>query len=223
MVAPWTTLLDALRDQLDLTGTKKAAITASAAPARCWSTGGDQLLPDARGDEGRRRDHHHRRPCARRSAASAAAGLHRARRVSVRLLHAGTDLLGGGPDRRGQGQDRRRNSRTDERQHLPLRRLSEHRGGDPAGDARWATSHEQFPVRARQRRRRRGAPDRRRSGREIHRRRHQPDRPDERRCRAPGPADRHLAICRSRASRKRPTAACASARWCRIPISPITR
>ena len=36
-VAPWTTLLDALRDHLDLTGTKKAAITASAAPARCWS------------------------------------------------------------------------------------------------------------------------------------------------------------------------------------------
>lgn len=37
-VAPWTTLLDALRDHLDLTGTKKAAITASAAPVRCWST-----------------------------------------------------------------------------------------------------------------------------------------------------------------------------------------
>jgi len=30
-VAPWTTLLDALRDHLDLTGTKKVVITASAA------------------------------------------------------------------------------------------------------------------------------------------------------------------------------------------------
>lgn len=34
-VQPWTTLLDLLREQLDLTGTKKAATTASAAPARC--------------------------------------------------------------------------------------------------------------------------------------------------------------------------------------------
>ncbi len=40
-VAPWTTLLDALRDHLDLTGTKRrAATTAGAAPARSWSTGG---------------------------------------------------------------------------------------------------------------------------------------------------------------------------------------
>ena len=46
----------------------------------------------------------------------------------------GTDLLGGRPDRRGQGEDRRRNPRADERQHLPLRRLSQHRRGDPAGD-----------------------------------------------------------------------------------------
>jgi aerobic-type carbon monoxide dehydrogenase small subunit (CoxS/CutS family) len=37
-VAPWTTLLDALRDHLDLTGTKarkRAAITANAVPAPC--------------------------------------------------------------------------------------------------------------------------------------------------------------------------------------------
>src|SRR4051794_33710965 len=52
----------------------------------------------------------------------------------MRLLHVGTDLLGGWPDCRGQGKDGGRNSRTDERQHLPLRRLSEHRGGDPAGN-----------------------------------------------------------------------------------------
>ena len=37
-VAPWTTLLDALRDHLDLTGTKRDAITVNAAPARSWST-----------------------------------------------------------------------------------------------------------------------------------------------------------------------------------------
>jgi len=39
-VAPWTTLLDALRDHLNLTGTRRAAITANAAPVRCWWTGG---------------------------------------------------------------------------------------------------------------------------------------------------------------------------------------
>ena len=35
-----TSLLDVLREHLGLTGTKKAATTASAAPARCWSTAG---------------------------------------------------------------------------------------------------------------------------------------------------------------------------------------
>src|SRR5206468_6281128 len=30
--------------------------------------------------------------------------------------------------------ERRRDSRTDERQHLPLRRVSQHRRGDPTGD-----------------------------------------------------------------------------------------
>jgi len=42
-VAPWTTLLDALRDHLDLTGTKKAAITANAARVRCWWTVGGSI------------------------------------------------------------------------------------------------------------------------------------------------------------------------------------
>lgn len=34
-VLPWTTLLDLLREQLDLVGSKKAATTANAAPAPC--------------------------------------------------------------------------------------------------------------------------------------------------------------------------------------------
>ena len=37
---PRVTLLDALREHLGLTGTKKGAIMASAAPAPCWSTAG---------------------------------------------------------------------------------------------------------------------------------------------------------------------------------------
>ena len=95
---------------------------------------------------------------------------------------------------RRHGEDRRRDSRADERQHLPLRRLSEHRGGDPAGDGRdgWqAMINFQYArandvadaVRH----------DRRRSDGEVHRRRHQPGRPDEGGCRAPVAADRHLA------------------------------
>src|ERR1044072_2020811 len=97
-----------------------------------------QLVSDARGDEGRLRRHDDRRSGGRRRAASAAECLYRARRVSVRLLHAGTDLFGGRPARGGQGEDRGRGARADERQHLPLRRLSEHRGGDPPGDERSA-------------------------------------------------------------------------------------
>src|SRR5262249_13681983 len=38
------------------------------------------------------------------------------------------------PDHRGQGEKYRRNPRTDERQYLPLRRLSQHCRGDSAGD-----------------------------------------------------------------------------------------
>src|SRR5438094_8991309 len=52
----------------------------------------------------------------------------------MRLLHAGPDLLGRGPDRRGQGEKCRRDSRTDERQYLPLWRLPQHRRRDPAGE-----------------------------------------------------------------------------------------
>src|SRR4051812_44286975 len=54
----------------------------------------------------------------------------------MRLLHAGPDLLGRRPDRRRQGQEQGRDPRADERQHLPLRRLSQHRRRDRAGDGR---------------------------------------------------------------------------------------
>src|SRR5262249_1473059 len=46
----------------------------------------------------------------------------------------GTALLRLGPDRRGQGQDQRRDSRADERQYLPMRRLSKHCRGDQPDD-----------------------------------------------------------------------------------------
>src|SRR5215475_7524573 len=54
----------------------------------------------------------------------------------MRLLHPWPDLLGSRPYRRGQGKNPRRNSRTDERQYLPLRGLPQHRRSHPAGDGR---------------------------------------------------------------------------------------
>ena len=83
--------------------------------------------------------------------------------------------------------------------------------------------HDQFPVCAGDRRRGRGAAEGSRSGGEIHRRRHQPDRSDEGGCRTPLAADRHFPRCRSRASKRQRAAGCGSARSCRIPISPIIR
>src|SRR3954469_1425920 len=52
----------------------------------------------------------------------------------MRLLHPRTDLFGGGPDCRRQGENARADPRTDERQHLPLRRLHQHCRGHSAGD-----------------------------------------------------------------------------------------
>src|SRR2546423_3791541 len=51
----------------------------------------------------------------------------------MRLLHTGANLLGGGVHCRRSRKIRFRNSRMDERQSLPLRRLSEHRGRSERG------------------------------------------------------------------------------------------
>jgi xanthine dehydrogenase YagT iron-sulfur-binding subunit len=57
-----TTLLDALREHLHLTAPRRAATTASAAPAPCSWTAAHQFLPDAGRDAPGREGHHHRRP-----------------------------------------------------------------------------------------------------------------------------------------------------------------
>jgi len=44
-VAPWTTLLDALRDHLDLTGTKKGCDHGHAARVRAGGRAADKFLP----------------------------------------------------------------------------------------------------------------------------------------------------------------------------------
>src|SRR5215470_8125286 len=51
----------------------------------------------------------------------------------MRLLHARANLLGSRPNQRGESSQRRRDQGTDERQHLPLRRLSQHRRGNRTG------------------------------------------------------------------------------------------
>ena len=88
----------------------------------------------------RRQHHDHRRPRHPGQDACDAGGLRQARRLSVRLLHAGADLLGRGvleeikagvPSHvtgtlTARPPLTRRDPRTHERQHLPLRRLFEH-------------------------------------------------------------------------------------------------
>src|ERR1051326_1304808 len=96
----------------------------------------DQFVPHARGHEGWRADHDHRRFGAGRRAPPVATGLHRSRRVPVRLLHPRPNLLGRRPDRRRPRAHRRRDPRADERQSLPLRRVYPHRRGDRAGARR---------------------------------------------------------------------------------------
>ena len=105
-MAPWTTLLDALRDHLDLTGTKKGcdhgqcgACTVLVDGRRINSCLTLAVMKDGAKVttiEGLAKDG---------ALHPSAAGVHRARRFPVRLLHARADLLGRRPDRRRQGEN----------------------------------------------------------------------------------------------------------------------
>jgi xanthine dehydrogenase YagT iron-sulfur-binding subunit len=59
-VEPWTTLLDLLRERLDMTGTKKGCDHGQCGACTVLVNGKRNIvMPDARGHGGWRRDHHH--------------------------------------------------------------------------------------------------------------------------------------------------------------------
>ena len=168
-VDPATTLAEVLRDELGLTGTKIGCDRGACSACTVWLDG--EVVASCmtlRARRARPADHDHRGTRARRAASSGAAGLRRARRHAVRLLHArhGDELRGA-----GRAQSRlhaRRCERRSQRPSVSLRHLSEHLQGDAGGrsahvqrSARVEAAHERAQTHATSR----TVPDR-------HRRRH---------------------------------------------------
>jgi len=128
---PRQSLLDVLRETLDLTGTKKGCNQGACGACTILLDGKRVIfLPHTRGHTRRRRGHDHRGPRHWRDAAPVTGGLHRARCLPVRLLHARPDRLGCRVHLGRPCEFSGRDQGLDERQHLPLRGLSRHRRGD---------------------------------------------------------------------------------------------
>ena len=127
-----TSLLDALREHAGLTGTKKGCDRGACGACTVHIDGRRVLscLTLAARCQGEG-DHHDRRPRQRRRSAPGAGRIPAPRRLAVRLLHPRPDHVRSGADQGGPHRLGRGNPRMDERQHLSLRRLSQHRRGNP--------------------------------------------------------------------------------------------
>ena len=205
-----TTLLDALREHLGLTGTKKGCDHGQCGACTVLVDGRRMLsclvLAVALDGAG---GHHGRGPRRPGRAAPGAAGVRRPRRVPVRLLHARADLLrrrdaGRGRGRLAQpvtgrpdGEPALTDAEVGERMSGNLCRCGaypnivaavQRRGGPPGEAVRLRAGRPTPPRRSRWP----AAP-----GREVPGRRHQPGRPDEARRGDAGPARRrHRAAAR---------------------------
>ena len=134
-VAPWTTLLDALRDHLDLTGTKKGCDHGQCGACTVLVDGRriNSCLTLAVMKDGAK--------VTTIEGLATDGALHPLQQAFIDhdafqcgYCTPGQICSAAGLIAEGKAEERRRNPRTHERQHLPLRRLSQHRRGDPAGD-----------------------------------------------------------------------------------------
>ena len=154
LVDPGRSLVDVLRDDLGLTGTKRACNEGECASCAVHLDGDRrQLVPRARRPGGRHADHDDRGPRQQRHARPGPAGVRRPLRLAVRLLHAGHDHDRQGAPRRQPQADRGRDPAGDPRQPVPLHWLHEDRRGDPGrvGPARRSASTRPRPRSARRR------------------------------------------------------------------------
>ena len=159
-VEPRTTLAEALRGPLGLTGTKIACDRGACSACTVWLDGVTVCSCMIAGRRGRRAPgHDDRGPGARRRPAPRAGGLHRARRDAVRLLHAGH----GDELRRAAGAARRIRPQTRSRPRsaaisaaaAPIRMSSRRRWPRPPGarpdppePTSWPTTRRRAPRRS---------------------------------------------------------------------------
>ena len=143
---PQRSLLDVLREDLGLTGAKYAC-----GEGRC---GACTVLVDGKScrscvtpvsQVGQEDDRHHRRAGKRRCAASRSGSIPRGGRHAMRLLHRRDDSDGGCIARKERRSHGPRDRRRDEREHLPVQRLSEDRqcGSSGRGQDEGIGAHDQ--------------------------------------------------------------------------------